>query len=372
MPGGGLYGYGTRGGRSHSGQFQLDEPGRGPGEHRGDGGNAAERERKYGLCHRPAGDGEGSGGNPLSGVAVTFTAPASGVQRDVQRIVECDRAYQYQRRGDGADSDGQRQTGSYTVTAGVTGVSPSAGFALTNTTVQLSSANFVQQAAGSNVGNNQNTLTVTLGRPPSSSNVLLLVFGQVDASQTITSITGATWTRIAQNYAGNIGDSEIWVGTNPSSSAITITGTNYFGRFQPGYAVVAEFSGIATTLDGSALNTTGGIWPVTTGSLSTSNAADLLITTTLGLQRRRDSRDCRKSMDASNCAGRNLLACSRISIRQRNGFVFGHLERQRQPAGLQHRSGFEGSRQFGEHKRDSGYSPDRECERRTPLHCKRR
>ena len=149
-----------------------------------------------------------SNNNPVSGVTVTFTAPSTGASAAFGGSATAIVMTNASGIATAPTLTANGQTGSYTVTAGVTGVSPSAGFALTNTTVQLSSANFVQQAAGSNVGNNQNTLTVTLGRPPSSSNVLLLVFGQVDASQTITSITGATWTRIAQNYAGNIGDSE--------------------------------------------------------------------------------------------------------------------------------------------------------------------
>ena len=106
-PGGGLYGYGTRGGRSHPGQFQPDEPCRGPGEHRGDGGNAAERERKYGLCHRSAGDGEGCWRQSAERGSGDVHRPGERLQRDVQRIIECDCAYQYQRRGDGTDSDGQ-------------------------------------------------------------------------------------------------------------------------------------------------------------------------------------------------------------------------------------------------------------------------
>ena len=87
--------------------------------------------------------------------------------------------------------------------------------------------------------------------------------------------------QVGQNYTGNIGDSEVWVGTSPSSSTITITGTNYFGLFQPGYAIVAEFSGVSSTPDGAAVLTTSGIWPVTTGSLITSNAGDVLITSAL-------------------------------------------------------------------------------------------
>jgi hypothetical protein len=139
----------------------------------------------------------------------------------------------------------------------------------------------VQQAAGANVGNNQNTLTVTLPHAPGAGNVLVLIFDHVSASQTITSISGASWTRIAQNYTGNIGDSEIWVGTGPSSSTITITGANYFGVFQPGYAIVAEFSGVSATSDGVAALTTSGIWPVTTGSLATGYPADVLITSAM-------------------------------------------------------------------------------------------
>jgi hypothetical protein len=172
------------------------------------------------------------------------------------------------------------QAGSYTVTATVTGVSTPANFALTNTAAGGgSSASLVQQASGANLGNNANTLTVTLPQAPGNSDVLVLIFDQIGASQTITSITGANWTRVGQNTSG--GDLEIWTGTSPGSSAITITGANYFGGFQPGYAIVAEFSGISAAPDGFAVTTAGGSWPVTTGTLTTTNASDLLMTAVL-------------------------------------------------------------------------------------------
>jgi hypothetical protein len=220
-------------------------------------------------------------GNPLSGVMVTFAAPATGATATFGGLATATANTNSSGIATAPMPIANGQIGSYTVTASVTGVSASASYALTNTTLQSNAAKLVQQAAGSNGGNNHNTLTVALGNAPGSGNILVLVFGQTGSSQTITSITGATWTRIDQNYSANVGDSEIWVGTNPSSPQITITGANYFGTFQPGYAVVAEFSGIATTLDGSAINATSGSWPVTTGGLGTTNAADLLITTTL-------------------------------------------------------------------------------------------
>jgi len=223
-----------------------------------------------------------AGGNPVSGVTVTFTAPTTGASAVFGSSATTTATTNAGGIATAPALTANSQAGSYTVTAGVTGVATAAGFALTNTgTVQPSGANLVQQAAGSNAGNNQHTLTVTLGRAPSSGNVLILMFDQVGASQTITSITGATWTRVAQNYTSNNGDSEVWVGTNPTSPAITITGTNYFGTFQPGYAIVAEFSGIKSALDRAPVNTTSGTWPVTTGTLGTSNAADLLLAATL-------------------------------------------------------------------------------------------
>ena len=122
-------------------------------------------------------------------------------------------------------------------------------YGLLPATVQSTGVNLVQQASGSNGGNNQNTLTVTLNNNPSSGNVLVLIFDQVGATQTITSITGATWTQIGKNQTSQ-GDLEVWAGTNPTSSTITITGTNYFGTFQPGYGIVAEYSGISATPEG--------------------------------------------------------------------------------------------------------------------------
>ena len=223
-----------------------------------------------------------AGGNPVSGATVTFTVPATGASAAFGQAATATATTNAGGIATAPTLIASSQAGSYRVTASVTGVSTAATFALTNTgTVQSSGANLLQQAAASNPGNNQHTLTVTLGRAPSSSNLLILIFDQVGASQTITSITGATWTRMAQNYTGGNGDSEVWIGTNPTLSAITITGTNYFGTFQPGYAIVAEFSGISPTMDRSPINTTSGTWPVTTGTLSTSNAADLLLTAAL-------------------------------------------------------------------------------------------
>lgn len=218
--------------------------------------------------------------NPVSGATVTFTAPGSGTSAAFSGSATATAVTNSSGIASAPALTANSQTGSYTVTATVTGVSTPANFALTNAAAGgASSASLVQQATGTNVGNNANTLTVTLPQAPSNTDVLVLIFDQTGASQTITSITGATWTRVGQNTSG--GDLEIWTGTSPSSSAITITGTNYFGIFQPGFAIVAEFSGMNAILDGSAVTTAGGSWPVTTGALATTNAADLLLTAVL-------------------------------------------------------------------------------------------
>ncbi len=222
-----------------------------------------------------------AGNNAVTGVTVTFAAPATGAGATFNGSSTATATTNAGGIATAPVLTANGQTGGYAVTASAAGIGTPATFALSNTAVQAVSAMLVQQASGANLGGNQNTLTVTLGNTPRSANVLILFFDQVGASQTITSITGATWTRLAQNYTGNIGDSEIWVGTNPTSSTVTITGTNYFGSFQQGYAIVGEFAGIGTTLDGAALNTTGGSWPVSTASLNTANAGDLLITSTL-------------------------------------------------------------------------------------------
>ncbi len=221
--------------------------------------------------------------NPLSGVSVTFTAPATGASaffgggNVATAITNASGIATIVAPTAGAIAGG------YTIAATTAGGVGPANFSLTNTAVVSggSSPALVQQSSGSNVGNNQYTLSVTLGTQPASGNVLILIFGQVSASQTITSVSGATWSRVAQNFTGNIGDSEVWVGTNPTSSTITVTGTNAFGGCQPGYAIVSEFSGISPTLDGIELNTAGGSWPLTTGSLTTLNAVDLLLTSAL-------------------------------------------------------------------------------------------
>jgi len=219
-------------------------------------------------------------GNPYSGATVTFTAPGSGAGAAFSGSATATAVTNSNGVASAPALTANSQAGSYTVTATVTGVSTPANFALTNTAAGgPSSASLVQQATGANLGNNANTLTVTLPQAPGNSDVLVLIFDQIGASQTITSITGANWTRVGQNTSG--GDLEIWTGTSPGSSTITITGANYFGGFQPGYAIVAEFSGISAAPDGFAVTTAGGSWPVTTGTLTTTNASDLLMTAVL-------------------------------------------------------------------------------------------
>ncbi len=219
--------------------------------------------------------------NAVSGVTVTFTAPSNGPSASFSGSSTASVVTNASGIATAPTPIANSQAGSYSIAAAVSGISTPATFALSNTPVQAVSAMLVQQAAGANLGNNQNTLTITLGNAPNNANLLVLFFDHVSASQTITGITGATWTQVAQNFTGNIGDSEIWLGTNPTSPIITITGTNYFGTFQPGYAIVAEFAGVSTTLEGTGLNTTGGTWPVTTASLTTTKPGDLLVTSAM-------------------------------------------------------------------------------------------
>jgi hypothetical protein len=222
-----------------------------------------------------------NGGNPVNGASVTFTAPGSGASATFAGQVSATAVTNSSGVATAPALTANSQAGSYTVTATVSGAAMPATFSLTNNSaVQSSGVNLVQQAAGLNAGNSQYTLTVTLKNTPSSGNVLILIFDQLGASQTITSISGANWTQIGKNQTSQ-GDLEVWAGTNPTSSTITITGTNYFGTFQPGYGIVAEYSGASATPDGVAVSTTGGTWPAITESLITSNAADLVITAVL-------------------------------------------------------------------------------------------
>jgi hypothetical protein len=220
-------------------------------------------------------------GNPVSGATVTFTAPGSGASATFAGQASATALTNSSGVATAPALTANSQAGSYTVTATVSGATSPANFNLTNNSaVQSNGASLVQQAAGLNPGNNQSSLTVTLTKTPSSGNVLILIFDQIAASQTITSISGATWTQIGKNQTAQ-GDLEVWAGTNPASSTITITGTTYFGTFQPGYGIVAEYSGVSATPDGVAVSTTGGAWPAVTGSLVTGNASDLLISAVL-------------------------------------------------------------------------------------------
>lgn len=132
------------------------------------------------------------------------------------------------------------------------------------------SISLVQQASGA--WSSGPTFVVTLGSSPSGSNILVLCCGGDPKSNTISSISGGTWTKIASS--GTDEEVEIWIGTSPSSTTITLT---LSGTPNSKYANVQEWSGLSSTTDGSTTNFSAVSNNPATGNISTTNTNDVLI-----------------------------------------------------------------------------------------------
>ncbi len=89
-----------------------------------------------------------SNNNPLSGVTVSFTVPASGASATLSAATATTDANGYA----SVTAVANATTGSYTVTASVSGVTPSAGFALTNLGGTGSNLVFIQQPVNTPAG----------------------------------------------------------------------------------------------------------------------------------------------------------------------------------------------------------------------------
>lgn len=132
----------------------------------------------------------------------------------------------------------------------------------------------VQQVTGA-APNTNAPLSATLGSPPASGHLLVLVgAAEHGALATVTGGGVATWTRATNSL--NNSNIEIWFGvTNGSSATVTITFPTYG---LPIWMAVSEWSGLTSTnvLDGTA-STSGGASPAGAGTISTTHAHDLVI-----------------------------------------------------------------------------------------------
>ncbi len=132
----------------------------------------------------------------------------------------------------------------------------------------------VQQVTGA-APNTNAPLSATLGSPPASGHLLVMVGAAEHGG--LASVTGGgvgTWTRATNSLSNS--NIEIWYGvTNGSSATVTITFPAYG---LPIWMAVSEWSGLTTTsvLDVTG-STSGGASPAGPGTIATTHAHDLLI-----------------------------------------------------------------------------------------------
>jgi hypothetical protein len=130
----------------------------------------------------------------------------------------------------------------------------------------------VQQVTAASEGNTQ--LSATLTAAPASGHLLVMVGSAVQGPLMTVSGGGATWTMATRSTIhANV---EIWYGiTDGSSSAVTITFTTITGQM---WMSVSEWSGlVASSVVDKATATSGTSNPAASGSITTTNARDLLI-----------------------------------------------------------------------------------------------
>jgi hypothetical protein len=183
---------------------------------------------------------EDSGGNPVSGATVTFTAPASGASGTFGGSAKASSITNASGVATAPTLTANSQIGSYTITASVAGVTTPASFSLTNTAGAaasiMASAGTPQSATESAVfatalqatvkdsgGNAVSGATVTFTAPSSGAS------GTFGGSASVSSITNANGVAIAPTLTANAQAGSYAVTanvagvTNPASFSLTNT-----------------------------------------------------------------------------------------------------------------------------------------------------
>jgi 5-hydroxyisourate hydrolase-like protein (transthyretin family) len=216
---------------------------------------------------------------PVSGITVTFTAPASGasgtfaggVNTATTNAQGVATAPIFTANGTGG--------GPYHVTASVAGVATMASFSLTN--VAAPSISVVQAAQGFSASGNT-SITVPMSTTPGN---LLVIFcmngGNNAATVTISDSAGQSWTQTTSGYASSASTNRSAMFYRPNSAAVTSVTATWTASANNIGAIVYELAGADTgsPADGSVnSNVSGsGILSLTSGSLTTANANDILI-----------------------------------------------------------------------------------------------
>jgi hypothetical protein len=220
-----------------------------------------------------------AGNNPLSGVTVTFTAPAGGAGAS---FAGSGTAAAVTNAGGVATAPAltaNSQTGSYIVVASAAGVSASASFNLTNGTAPIAPITLVQQAQIDSMINIQSESLGFVSPNKAGNWIGVAIFGgQSNTHQfTVTDSNGNTYQKaltvgnthdnitLGMYYAENINGGPNQVKVVPDTS---------------GYirVVIVEYSGVATTnsLDVTASAQGSSVNPNSGNAVTTSNG-DLLL-----------------------------------------------------------------------------------------------
>ena len=219
--------------------------------------------------------------NPLSGVQVTFTAPASGASGTFSNgTATITIATGTNGVASAPFTANATAGGPYTVTAVAAGVTPTASFSLTNNA--SAPAALAIDVTTSTDAATAKTTVVTPSFSTKSASELLLAFVSTDQisspNTTVTGVTGGglTWVMVYRTNVQN-GDAEIWRAFAPSTlSGVTVTAT--LSQSVVSSITVVSFTGA----DSTGTNGSGAIGATGSGNSAKGAPTASLVTTRNG------------------------------------------------------------------------------------------
>jgi hypothetical protein len=122
------------------------------------------------------------------------------------------------------------------------------------------------------------TAGITTPIAPTNGNVLVLILGNRTVDDTVSSVSSphATWTKAKSSTAIGNPAVEIWIGAVSAPSGAEVITVTWATAGNP-LAIVAEFSGLSTTNDGTGTANQANGSPSSVGNYTTINANDLVI-----------------------------------------------------------------------------------------------
>jgi hypothetical protein len=220
-----------------------------------------------------------SGGNPVGGVTVVFTAPSSGSSAAFSGGSTAITSTDANGVATAPALTANATAGNYILTAGVSGLSGLASFALGNVLAGSGSGITLVQTATVNSGINVSSITVTFNAANTAGNWIgVAIYGGQGTAHpfTVTDSTGNNYQH-ALTQANTVGDATMGVYYAESIKA----GRNTIKILpdHPGYlrVVVLEYAGVATSnsLDGTASAENTGL--PNSGTINTTADGDLLL-----------------------------------------------------------------------------------------------